>query len=284
MLNKITTAAYNSAQGAYGVKLLNTNYTGAIIQLRASTDTAGTSLQDFYSDLLGNLTTQYASAGTSVVNWLSGLSANQSYAYVTKWYDQSVTTINHATQTVKTSQPVYDVANKVINFGYTGAGGGYVTTYNNNAYLNLPTGAIPYADSSYTVIFKHWNVGGVGFINGGMNNANANCLCIRTHLGNTYLEYWGSYYIAGGILNSNNVYSTTYVTGSSQQPIYINSLLAATGTMTSPRTQLSSPNFIGVTNTQSLSPGTEYMNGQLYYMYIFNSSLSNADRIIIEST
>ena len=82
----------------------------------------------------------------------------------------------------------------------------------------------------------------------------------------------------------NNVISSTYVSGSSRQPFYVNSTLKATGTMASPRTQVGTSNFIGVTNTSSTNPGGEYINGQIYYMYIFNSSLSDSDRLLMEAS
>jgi len=281
-LNTVSTSAYNSAQGVYGMKLLNNKYTGPIITLRANTDTTGTQTSDFYANLSGDLTTQYGMLGTSVTSWLSGLSANTSYAYVTKWYDQSVNTTNHATQTVTTSQPVYDVANKVINFGYTGAGGGYVTTYNSNAYLNLPNGSLPYGDSSYSVIFKHWNLNSytnnnTGFWSGGTTVTNQlnMVLCLNTSYCN---DWWSGGAATFGTLNANSVITCTYISGGGVHKGYQNN--SSTSLATGVRSQTNSNNKIGY------APGNSngYLNGQLYYFYVFNSSLLDADRLLIEAT
>ena len=280
----LTSNALQTVKCAYGCRLLNSNYYGPIMALRYSTDTTGINTANFTTDVSGTL---YTGTGISLATWLSSAGANTTYAYVCKWYNQGTdASFNSAYQYTLGSQPIYDVANKVVNYGYTGAGGG-VAAPQTNCYFNLPVGAIPYGDSSYTIIFKHWNIpttGNFGFINGGLNNSTSNCLCIRTNSTN-YFEYWGSKNFAiTGPIASNNILSSTYVTGSSQQPFYINSILKNTGTMASPRTQVNTSNFIGVTNTSTVSPGTEYINGQMYYMYIFSSALSNEDRAIMEAT
>ena len=283
----LSSSAYNSIKGAYACRLLNYNYFGPIMTLRHSLDTTGSYTQNFYSDICGNLGTGYMGTGQSVSTWLSGNAANTTYAFVTKWYNQGMdVSFNCATQYTTTSQPIYDVSNGLLNFGYTGAGGG-VSAPQTNCYLNLPNGALPYSDASYTISFRHWNIpttGNFGFINGGLNNANANCLCIRTN-SNAYFEYWGNYnFSVSSSIVPNNVISSTYVSSSSQQPFYVNSSLITTGTMASPRTQVNTSNFIGVTNTSTTSPGSEYINGQIYNMYIFNSSLGTTDRQIVEAT
>ena len=280
----LSTAVTNSIASVYACKLINYNYYGPIITLRHSADSVGANCANFVSDTAGNL---YTGTGISLLTWLTTAGANTTYAFVCQWYDQGmVPTFNSAYQNTLTSQPIYDVANKVINFGYTGGGGG-VGAPQTNCYLRMANGAIPYGDSSYTVIFKHWNIpttGNNGFLNGGLNNSTSNCLCIRTN-GNAYFEYWGSknFSITSTII-PNNVISSTYVSGSSRQPFYVNSTLKATGTMASPRTQVGTSNFIGVTNTSSTNPGGEYINGQIYYMYIFNSSLSDSDRLLMEAS
>ena len=282
-MSNLSASAYNSCRGAYACYLLNSNYSGPILQLRNSNDPTSSAVTNFYSDPNGNFSTRPFGAGITVGAWAS----NSNFAYVVTWYDQSNITTNHATQTNTTYQPVYDISNHVINFGYSGSAGGYVGIYNSNAYFNLPNGAIPYADASYSIIFKHWNIptsGNFGFINGGLNNSTSNCLCVRTN-SNGYFEYWGNknFSVTANIM-PNNVISTTYVSGSSRQPFYVNSTLITTGTMASPRTQVNTSNFIGVSNTITTSPGSEYINGQIYYMYVFNSSLTDDDRLITEGT
>ena len=158
-LQYLTTAGYNSCQGAYGCRLLNSNYTGPVMTLRSSGGTGASS--DFYADVNGNLTTAYGS-GTTLASWLTTQGGSTTYAFVSTWYDQSVTTSNHATQASTGSQPIYDVANKLVNFGYQGGGGG-VASPQTNSYLNLQNGALPYNDSNYTYTLKHWNIGGLDY-------------------------------------------------------------------------------------------------------------------------
>ena len=286
LLNNMSNSGYNSCQGAYACLLVNNLYKGPVMQLRSPSDTAGTNLVDFYSDIYGNLTTLSNGQGIAVAAW----SSNINYAFVVKWYDQSNVTTNHATQTTTSSQPVYDIANRIVNFGYTGGSGGYVANYNSNAYFNLPNGTVPYGDSSYTFVLKHWNVntnGGYGFINGGVvgtvGTGVGSGLCIRTN-NTSYLPYWGYSNFSAGTVAPNNVITTTYVSGSSRQPFYVNSTLISTGTMTSPRNNSATSNFLGVTNSASAGAvGNEYLNGQMYYMCIFNSTISNSDRNLIEN-
>jgi hypothetical protein len=112
----------------YGSKLLNSAYTGAALTLRANGGTGASS--DFYADLSGNLTTGSGGSGTSFASWLSTQGGSTTYVFVSKWYDQSVTSTNHATQVTTSLQPCYDVANKLVDFGYASG--------NTNRYLALP--------------------------------------------------------------------------------------------------------------------------------------------------
>jgi hypothetical protein len=279
MLNTVTTGAYNSACGVYSIKLLNVNYAGAVLNLRASTDTTGTSTQDFYADLSGNLTTL---SGSTVLSWVSGLNANQSYAFITKWYDQSVTTTNHATQTTTNLQPVYDITNKVVNFGYSGGSGGYVANYNSNAFFNLPDSTFPYNDSSYSITHKNWNLnsytnGQTGFWTGGTtSNGKLNMLLA---LGNQYCnDWWNGGTNLFGTVKANSVITCTYTSGGGTHIGYQDG--TSTNLSTFVRSQTNSNNKIGY------APGNSngYLNGQLYYFYIFSTALTNADRLLIEAT
>ena len=208
----------------------------------------------------------------------TSLNTNNYFCYVSKWYNQGMDIcFNSATQYTLTSQPIYDVYSQLINFGYTGAGGG-IAAPQTNTYFDLPVGALPYGDTSYSYVIRHWNVPSAvnaGFINGGTNDASSkNCLAIRTNATNYYV-YWGA--TAAGLTTtvSNqdaNVITTKYATGSTSEPFYINSVLNNTGTATV-RTQKSGSNFIGVTNTTTTAPGSEYLNGQLYSIFVYNTSI-----------
>lgn len=301
VLNTVSTSAYNSVNGAYGVKLLNANYTGPIVTLRASTDATGTSTQSFYSDLSGNLTTQYAS-GISVANWLatSFASANQTYAFITKWYDQSVTYSNHATQTTISYQPIYDISNRVVNFGYTGSSGGVAATQ--AGYFSLPLNAFPTLDSSFTVVTKYWhygtnnndtqgdlidivanNQGGAIKMNTngspGMWLSGAGPTGTALAASNSVLSYkYTSFTTVGAISNNYVVYQDTVQTGIAQRNSAFNLAQNNPSNGNGPNSYYANSGVVTGSTTNY------YLQAQLYYLYIFSSALSNPDRLLIEAT
>jgi len=145
----LSAGAYSSIKGAYASRLLNYNYFGPTVTLRYSTDTTGSFTQNFYSDICGNMGTGYLGTGQSVSSWLSSNSANTTYAFVTKWYDQGMdVSFNSATQYTLTNQPTYDVSYGVVNYGYTGGIG--ISSPNTQCYLSLPNSAFPYGNSAFT--------------------------------------------------------------------------------------------------------------------------------------
>ena len=291
----LTSLAYNSIKGAYACRLLNYNYFGPIMTLRYNTDTTGIYTKNFYADVFGNLGTSYLGTGTSVSAWLTAAGATiTTYAFVTKWYNQGMdVSFNCATQYTTSSQPIYDIANGLINFGYTGAAGG-VASPSTNYSFNLPSGAYPYNDSSYTYTIRH------GYVNnnnnfqaitagGAISPARHYCGVGINMGGTSYDHIW-----AGGDFNgtagkysasSNNIVTYKYTTGAlaNSRVTYVN--FATTGfSMSYPtvadtiRAQDPSPNYIGyTTNWASYA-------GQLNYLQYFSTALSDADRAIIEAT
>lgn len=67
----------SNALGIYSVRLINSNYTGAVMNLRRSSDN---STADFFSDYVGNLKT---SQNVTYLSWSNGTTS------VMTWYDQS---------------------------------------------------------------------------------------------------------------------------------------------------------------------------------------------------
>ena len=283
-LNSMSTTGYNSCQGAFGCKLLNSNYNGPIMTLRASGGTGASS--NFYSDRFGNITTALGS-GTTLESWLTAQGGNTSYAFISTLYDQSVTCSNNATQTTTGSQPIYDVTNQLINFGYTGTSGG-VASPQTNSFLNLPNGTVPYGNSSYTVLFKHrnWtNYFGMA-INGVLGSGDSTQISNAcNNFGFSYFSGYTNYFYTSGIqygaINTNkagNVMSFRYSNAEASLKMYTNS---------SPTWSLGSfPARAGTnaTNTIGKTSYNEYFNGQMYYLYIFGTSLSDADRNLVEIT
>ena len=284
----LSTVASRSMKGAFSCRLVNYNYFGPVMTLRYSTDTDCNYTQNFYADVCGNLGTGYLGTGTSVSAWLTANGANTTYAYVTKWYNQSMDIcFNCAFQYTLNRQPIYDVSYGVINFGYRGTGGGVVAP-NLYANLSLPNGAYPYGDASYSFTFKLWNYTNGGIIYGGGDGgvlSGCNIVSVgTTSLSNTWQT--NDYNISGITWNPNTYATLKYVYGTSgTRTDYINGALV-NGTYVSKgiRKQTATFNYIMAYGNTGSNGTAGYGNSQLYYFYFFGSSLEDADRLIVEAT
>lgn len=277
ILNTLTTTGYNSCRGAYGSRLLNGNYLGPVMYLRASTG----QLNDFYSDQSGNL---FNSSGTSLVNWLTSLGAITTYAFINKLYDQSVTYSNDGIQTTPSLQPIYDIVNKIINFGYNGDSGGINSPNSSNlCSFILPNGTVPFGNSSYTVTMKHRytnNPTNGGWLGSGerSNNQSNN---FRFYSNTAYNNYWWGNDFINGSWAVNNVVTFKYDNATTVTTLYQNSSSISTLSRSTPRSSQPTNNTIG----SSIGVTSfEYLRGELYYLYIFSLPLSDSDRTIIENT
>lgn len=254
----LSTAAQNGFVGAYHTILISSSYKGPSVNIRRSTDNA---TSDFYSDSNGNMGQSLGAKGTSITSWLNGATG-----YVTIWYDQSGTG-NHATQTITTSQPSLNVTNKYIDFSSPA-----------NSFFNLPNGAIPYGNSAYTFVLKHGtksnNLG--GFLGGG-TFATTNGMNAFRFNNTGYYNYWYGNDLLGGTAATGNTVTAKYITNVSRT-IYVNGV-SATSASASGRNSGSGNNTIGVTN----NTGEEYLNSQLYFLFIFNVDLTDADRAMVEA-
>lgn len=294
----LSTGAYNTNKGAFGCRLLNYNYFGPIMTLRHSADTTGSYTQNFYSDICGNMGTGYLGSGTPLSTWLSSNGANTTYAYVTKWYGQGMdASFNSAYQYTLASQPVYELPTGLINFGYTT---GYTTGTNlpswavnaGKAYFRLPDGAYPYNDSSFSITIRTVNFKFPGWLwYGGTTLSNFN------QYGSNGTSTWQNYYIAGS-----TAYSSTATVASTSTPNVIASVLYTSGAGGICSVNINNPGNNnapagGSSVARTLTPGNNLIgcafdgtnpnyfgNAQFNYMYIFNSSLSSADRLLVEAT
>jgi hypothetical protein len=288
----LSSGAYASIKGAFSCKLVNYNYFGPVLTLRHSADAGGNYTQNFYADVSGNLGTGYLGTGQSVSAWLSANSANTTYAYVTKWYNQGMDlSFNAATQYTLSIQPIYEVPTGVINYGYTT---GYTTGTNlpswsanaGNAYLNLPNGAYPYNDTSFTVSFRCGGFPGpsvVDYVFYGGTNANYSGISAYAYNGKMYQNWWGNDYASTASFTTNSYFTMSYVSGSGIMTNYVNGGTGTTSAIgTAARTQPNGPNnHIG--GSGGLSNGQ--FNGQMYNFYIFSTALNTGnDRPIIEAT
>ena len=274
----LTSLAYNTIKCAYACRLLNYNYFGPIMTLRHSLDTTGINTKNFYSDICGNLGTGYMGTGKPLSTWLSGNGANTTYAFVTKWYNQGMdVSFNCATQYTTTLQPVYDVSNGLLNFGYTTAGT-WVTAPQTGCYFNLPNASFPIGDASLTFVTKVYNSTGYGTLyNQGPATANKNTVAFVTG-GNYIVSHMGNDFSTSSSFTANNVVSYTYAGNNGIQKWYKNGTNAAS--YTAPAAYDISSSYSYIANSPNSGTGAI----QMYYLNVFSSVLNDNDRQIMEAT
>jgi hypothetical protein len=245
-----------TCSGAFALFRASTSYTGPTITVRRSSDSA---TSDFYADAYGQLGTAVNGTGTTIESWLG-----TSTGYLTKWYDQSGKG-NHATQTTAAYQPILDLINNRVDLT------------SGSAFFNLPNGTVP-MNVSYTVTVKHNTIGGAGgtwlSANGnGPSNNNGNGFR-RSNTG--YLNWWYANDFAG----KDNTYTTgnivTHSYDGTYNYLYINGTPQGVSVARSGWAGVAGNEYIG------RSPYDEYLNGELYYLFIFKSLLSTNERSHIE--
>jgi hypothetical protein len=259
MLDNLSSGAKSSARGIYTLFLANSSYTGAVVNIRRSSDNI---TQDFYADILGNLGTGTNATGTSYSTWIG-----TSTGYVTTWYDQSGNGFN-ATQTTNAFQPI-------LTWNTT-HGAWCVDSQNSSTqFLNLPgTSVIPTGSGSFTIALKH----------GTVNNTASG-----SFIGNNYTASYTNniLYLDGGSYKqqcaSNDYnYNSSYASGNtvvlkwdgSTKTGYVNDIVNGSNL---------SGNGTQGTNTSAqylFNSSAGYLNGQLFYVCVFNTALSDTDRLI----
>jgi len=155
--------------------------------------------------------------------------------------------------------------------------------FDGNSYFNLPDGAMPFGDSSYSVYILMKLVSG-GAINGGFsgdNGGNPN-FSIRNVGGNTLDICWWhrNDFMIQYDTNQNILLTTFYESGSNIMNGYLNGTNKGPYTTNNgPRTQINKHNSIG-----SLHNGNNWnnMNGSIAEILVFNTSHSDSQRQMIE--
>lgn len=252
----------SKCNGCFSILLLNADYTGFILKIRRTDGT----LMSFYSSDNGVLTN---GSGTTIATFLSG-----STGYVDTWYDQSGKG-NHATQTTTASQPIFDVTNNCIDFGYSTS---------SNLFMNMPSGTVPVGifDASYSFVVRHGNARNIsngGFIGSGTSATNQ-CNSFRFNGGIHY--YWNYWYSNDFGWNDTNTdipisSSVTYNGITKIQKGYVSNTLQST-----------IPDRTGVTNAVALQTigqtvVGEYLQGQMYSLLIYSAELLQSDINTINS-
>ena len=259
-LDALNQSSRAAACGVYSLRLLTSGYTGPLLQLRRESDS---SILDFYGNYGGVLTSLN---GQTIQSWASG-----TLPYVSKWYDQSGRG-NHATQYTSNIQPILNYISGQVDFKVS-------------RYLNLPNGTVPYNASPYTVIIRHNTIstsGTAGLLNSGSqtittNTGLANTMSSWTMASGAYSDNWAATLTSSAVYSSNNVVSFIYNNNTSPftRSIYVNGLSAATPLSSSGHASTTASNAIGAT-------GGNYLNGELYNVSIFNISLLDAERNLLE--
>lgn len=268
LFSQLSTTTVSSAVGAFSLRAVK-GQTAKAVQVRRGSDNA---TQDFYADRLGNLLTAPVT-GQPLASWLGSATG-----YVTTWYDQSGRG-NHATQITQASQPIIDFANKQIDF-------------KTSAWFNLPDGTVPYGNQSYTMIVRHNTLPSAinneyDFITSGNNNTTdgVNSLGYNSFYSPypVYVNYWWAddVYTNPNVNNysAKNVISAVYSNVAANRSLFINGIsLGTNGQITSGARNSGIGN-----NAIGKDARNFYINGELYYIFLFNTNLSSQDRILIES-
>lgn len=127
-LDKISTKSKENTASAYSVRLVNSSYYGPSVNVRRSSDNT---TQDFYSDIDGNLGTEYLAKGTTFESWLG-----TNNGHVTKMYDQTGNG-RHVSQSTNANQPLigpYHVLQAISSAGRTATRGAYGLFRMSNTY------------------------------------------------------------------------------------------------------------------------------------------------------
>ena len=261
LFTQLSASATISAVGAFSLRAINGTSVRAV-QIRRSSDSV---TQDFYSDRLGNLLTAPVT-GQPLASWLGGATG-----YVTTWYDQSGKG-NHMSCSSTGIQPKIDATNGWIDFKPSA----YFDTS-----ANPSAGPVPWdSTKNYTVVCHHNTIGNA---NGGI------CETFSTDLqscnefnksGGAYVSYWLNVdnEQTGGTYSVDN--RVTFKWDGTNRYIYTNGSIQNTQFETSLWVQ----NNSGTQRIGYNSFFNESLNGEMYSIFMFNSSLSDLDRLLVENS
>ena len=246
-------------KGAWGTRLLRQAYTGPCFTVRRSTDNATSNV---YVNHQGYACID-AAFTTTLRSWLG-----TNTAYISTWYDQSGAG-NNGTQTNTAYQPYFtaDVNSYVASL--------YIT-FPNNCYFDLPNSTIPDGNKNYTLFVHHAAITGVthaAFIGAGIGSNNQ-ALNLRSDGTTGYWNYWWS----------NDTYLPNYAHDNRVTATYDGSTVrgytnsgVVVASAKSGRNTATTNNYLG-----RCTAASEFLNGQLYTIVVFERVISEADRLILE--
>jgi hypothetical protein len=99
----------------------------------------------------------------------------------------------------------------------------------------------------------------------------------------TYTNYWWSNDMSGGAYAQGSIISAKY-DNTIGRTLYVNGASVATNANKN-RNSTNIQNTIGtdLRGNQGQGGGNRYLNGELYYVFLFGSALSDTDRTLVES-
>lgn len=273
-LDTVSTSTKSACRGAYSMIRLSINYTGPTVQIRRISDNATV---NFYADISGNLGQGLNATGTSYRAWL-GLSLG----CVVTWYDQSGSG-NHATQGTNANQPIIQPV-RAFDTSFSESMYCVDSQSSGNKFLTIPSGTVPIGlNPPYTFLLRHGKVNNTAagaFIGSGSYNSVTASNTLGT--GNVfqgssaYNNYWWGMDTGYGMISQ-------YATGNQ-----ICSKYNGTSVSHYINNNLQVNNFNGVVGNHTTSAGTQYLfndagnnylNGQIYYTYIFGTDVPDQDRL-----
>lgn len=271
LLQELSNEGRSNARGIYALFRANMLYTGPIIRVRNSANTVTT---DFYGDtpIPGAWNTAIDGSGTSYASWYITNGASSS-VFVHTWYDQSGLG-HHATQTTNASQPSLDVP-----------GGPTYINFSGTLFLNAgdTSGNAPFTAGTnlqYTVIYKHGTFSNsFGVIGVGPSTANQ-ALRHRLLTGSYSSYYWNDDDTYGGAPISGNTVSYRF-----NNNVVVNRESFVNGTRVVLTNGFGSSGYTISAATQQTIGRTVFdtATGQLQFLYVFGSAISDSDRRIMES-
>jgi hypothetical protein len=257
-----TSAVQDGLKAFYATRKVRSAYTGPLFKVRRGSDNVEL---DFYSDMFGVYTENADGTGQTLTAWLNGATA-----FIRTWYDQSKYG-NHATQTTAASQPIFDLTNKYMDF-------------KTNRFMALPDGAVPGNNSKYTITYKHNTIpvqsGFSPILYSGNFTSNQAILITLVNTAGGGVLYYRDDWRANSTefigYAPGNTFTATYDQANARS--YLNGSLAQT-VAKSGQSNPSTNNYIGYVPASNFP----YMNGEIYYLSIFENVLSDTDRLIVEN-
>jgi hypothetical protein len=153
-INKLSTHSQTNAAAAFGLRLLRSDYLGAVINIRRGSDNA---TLDFYADSKGNLGSNLFGNGQTLLAWLGG-----SIGYITRMYDQTGNG-RDVIQSTTSAQPKIGtpILDSMSTAGKSAARGAYALYDTNSTYqgatIRLRRSADNFTSDFYSDVYGNLN-------------------------------------------------------------------------------------------------------------------------------